>query len=120
MKKCPVCDSWSITEQSKWDGGNCVCNKCNTIFSHNDSRIIKAGNVIPAKNHSQKIAQNDEVKCPFCGSTQITANKKGFGAGKALAGVVAVGGIGLLAGGIGSKKIFITCLKCGKQWKAGK
>lgn len=27
---------------------------------------------------------DDVVRCPRCGSTQITANKKGFGAGKAI------------------------------------
>ena len=30
--------------------------------------------------------KNDEVCCPHCGSTQIVANKKGFGLGKAVAG----------------------------------
>ncbi|EPY2274500.1 hypothetical protein ACXAUS_003399 [Clostridium sporogenes] len=59
-------------------------------------------------------AQNDDVVCcPKCGSTQITANKKGFSVGKA----VLLGGIG---GFIGKNKIEITCLKCGYSWKAGK
>ncbi|MFA5424873.1 MAG: hypothetical protein WC374_13545 [Phycisphaerae bacterium] len=60
------------------------------------------------------------IKCPRCGSEQITANKKGYGVGKAAAGVILTGGIGLLAGGIGSKKVIITCLNCGHGWKAGK
>lgn len=55
----------------------------------------------------------NSVKCPKCGSTQITANKKGFGLGKAAIGGLATGGIGLLAGFIGSGKIRITCLACG-------
>jgi predicted RNA-binding Zn-ribbon protein involved in translation (DUF1610 family) len=62
---------------------------------------------------------NNEVLCPKCGSNQITANKKGFSGGKALAGVVLTGGIGLLAGGIGRNKIQITCLNCGNQFKPG-
>ncbi len=59
----------------------------------------------------------NEVKCPKCSSTQLTANKKGYSAGKALAGVVLTGGIGLLGGFIGSKKITITCLSCGNKFK---
>ncbi len=62
---------------------------------------------------------NDQIHCPKCGSTQITANKKGFSGRKAVAGAVLTGGIGILAGTIGSKKIIITCLNCGKQFKPG-
>jgi len=58
-----------------------------------------------------------ELKCPRCGSTYITANKKGFGVGKAIGGAILTGGIGLLAGFIGSGKVKITCLKCGRSWK---
>jgi hypothetical protein len=61
----------------------------------------------------------DEVKCPKCSSTQLSANKKGFSGKKAVAGAVLTGGIGLLAGTIGSNKIIITCLNCGNQFKPG-
>lgn len=50
----------------------------------------------------------------------VTANKKGFGAGKAWVGAVAVGPLGLLAGGIGSGNVEVTCLKCGNKFKPGK
>lgn len=63
--------------------------------------------------------QDDKLYCPKCGSSQLVANKKGFGAGKALAGAVITGGVGLLAGFIGSGKVKITCLKCGSKWKPG-
>lgn len=63
--------------------------------------------------------QDDKLYCPKCGSSQLVANKKGFGAGKALAGAVITGGVGLLAGFIGSGKVKITCLKCGSKWKLG-
>ena len=63
--------------------------------------------------------QEDKLYCPFCGSSQLTANKKGFGAGKAVAGAVLTGGVGLLAGFIGSGNVKITCLNCGCQWKPG-
>ncbi|QJB32120.1 hypothetical protein HF324_12275 [Chitinophaga oryzae] len=62
---------------------------------------------------------DNQVHCPKCNSTQITANKKGFSAGKAVVGALLTGGIGVLAGGIGSGKVIITCLACGHQFKPG-
>ena len=58
-----------------------------------------------------------EIKCPKCGSNQITANKKGNSIGKAVVGNLIIGPVGLLAGGIGSNKIIITCLACGNEFK---
>lgn len=60
------------------------------------------------------------IKCPKCRSTQIMAGNKGFGLGKAIIGGLAAGPVGLLGGVIGSKKVMITCLKCGYRWEAGK
>jgi DNA-directed RNA polymerase subunit RPC12/RpoP len=60
-----------------------------------------------------------KVKCPKCGSEDISANKKGFSAGKAVGGALLTGGIGLAAGAIGSGKVILTCLFCGHQFKPG-
>lgn len=68
----------------------------------------------------EREAKNSELKCPHCGSAQLSAQKKGFGLGKAAAGGILLGGVGLLCGVIGSGKIKIICLKCGHSWKAGK
>ncbi|AKN34199.1 hypothetical protein Ccar_16105 [Clostridium carboxidivorans P7] len=65
-------------------------------------------------------ASNNSISCPKCGSKQITANNKGFSLGKAAIGGGLFGGVGLLGGFIGSRKVLITCLKCGNQWEAGK
>lgn len=62
----------------------------------------------------------NSVKCPKCGSNQITAQKKGYDVKKAAAGVVLAGGIGLVAGAIGSSDINITCLSCGNAWNPKK
>ena len=59
------------------------------------------------------------IHCPKCNSTQLTANKKGFSGTKAVAGAVLTGGIGLLAGTLGSNKVRITCLACGHVFKPG-
>lgn len=66
-----------------------------------------------------KVTKPSKPSCPKCKSEHITANKKGYGAAKGLGGLVLTGGVGLLAGFIGSKKVLLTCLNCGKQWKAG-
>lgn len=75
-----------------------------------------------ARNIPSSIETNNSagVKCPKCGSTQISADKKGFGAGKAVVGAAIAGPIGLAAGNIGAKRVRVTCLKCGNQWMAGK
>jgi Predicted RNA-binding protein (consists of S1 domain and a Zn-ribbon domain) len=72
------------------------------------------------KSSSPVVEDNNGVKCPNCGSTQIAASSKGFGLGKAAAGGLLFGAVGLLGGFIGSNKVMVTCLKCGSQWKAGK
>lgn len=67
-----------------------------------------------------ELEKSGQVYCPKCLSTSISADKKGFGVGKAVVGAAAFGGIGLIAGNIGAKKVICTCLKCGYQWQAGK
>ena len=59
-------------------------------------------------------------KCPKCGSTSISADKKGYGIGKGVVGAAIAGPIGLTLGNAGAKKVRITCLACGYQWMAGK
>lgn len=66
------------------------------------------------------LEESGQVYCPKCLSTSVSANKKGFGIGKAVVGAAAFGGIGLAAGNLGAKKVICTCLKCGHQWSAGK
>lgn len=72
------------------------------------------------KDRIKQMDKEGIVYCPKCYSTQVTANKKGIGLGKATVGGLVAGPVGLLAGGIGRKKIKVTCLKCGNEWKAGK
>jgi predicted nucleic-acid-binding Zn-ribbon protein len=59
---------------------------------------------------------SDSVHCPKCNSTQVSAQKRGFSGGKAIAGAVVVGGVGALAGFHNSGNIEIHCLKCGNTW----
>lgn len=61
-----------------------------------------------------------QVYCPKCLSTSISANQKGFGFVRGALGASVGLDVGMIAGGIGSKKVVCTCLKCGYQWKPGK
>ena len=60
------------------------------------------------------------ITCPKCGSTEITGGTKGFGAGKAAAGLVVAGPLGLAAGAIGKNKAMNSCMACGYQWSPAK
>lgn len=62
------------------------------------------------------VLEDDVARCPRCGSVSLSAHKKGFGIGKAVAGATIAGGIGLVAGNLGAKKVRVTCLSCGKQF----
>lgn len=68
-------------------------------------------------NHINNVRAEHIIKCPRCNSTNIHVDKKGFSVGKAALGAVVFGGIGVLAGGIGSNDIKCTCLSCGNQFK---
>lgn len=60
------------------------------------------------------------VKCPKCSSDQISGGTRGFGAGKAAAGLVVAGPVGLAAGAIGKNKAMNSCMACGHQWSPEK
>lgn len=72
------------------------------------------------RERKQAAAAQGVACCPKCGSTSLTANKKGFGIGKAAVGAWAVGGLGIAAGELGRQKVLVTCLNCGHQFKPGK
>lgn len=90
------------------------CPECGKQISDKAVSCPNCGNPINQQNQ-----QEEYLCCPRCGSRELHAEHKGFSGGKALAGALITGGIGLLAGTIGSRDTQITCLKCGKKFKAG-
>ena len=66
-----------------------------------------------------KEEEQDAIRCPYCNSKNIHAHKKGFSGKRAVAGPVLTGGVGILAGTIGSNNIKLTCLNCGKTFDPG-
>lgn len=79
---------------------------------------------ISQKNQAkQRIAENRAsgvACCPKCGSTSLSANKKGFSLGKAAAGAFVAGPVGLVGGTLGANKLEVTCLNCGHKFRPGK
>lgn len=59
----------------------------------------------------------DVPRCPKCGSTHISANKKGMDSGNACCGALLLGPLGLLCGL--SDTVVVTCLNCGQHWRKG-
>lgn len=57
------------------------------------------------------------LRCPLCGEIvrwiKVDQGRKGFSAGKAAAGALLAGPIGLAAGALGKKKVTYACGKCG-------
>ena len=54
--------------------------------------------------------------CPICKNKMIpVSERRGFSGGKALAGAVLAGPVGLAAGLIGRRKTTVQCIKCGYQ-----
>lgn len=95
----------------------CPCGEeCFLIAGKPNSNYIPPDDLTSLKS-KQKITQEIQLKCPKCGSTNLTANTKGFGLGKAAVGGVLLGPVGLLGGVIGSKKPVFICLKCGNQFE---
>lgn len=66
----------------------------------------------------QEKQMKNTARCPRCGCTSLSGNKKGFGIGKAVIGAAIAGPIGLVAGNIHAKKVRVTCMKCGKTFMA--
>ena len=94
------------------------CPECGKEISDKANACPNCGNPINVVEKKEETPES-YLCCPKCGSRDLHAEQKGFSGGKALVGAVTFGGLGLLAGTIGSKDVQITCLKCGKQFKAG-
>ncbi len=56
-----------------------------------------------------------DYKCQYCGESGITVIKKGFSLGKAVAGGLLLGPIGLVAGAHRANEVVKYCSNCGAQ-----
>ena len=97
-------------------------NKNNNLMTSNDDitdimDYEKSLNIPKPQQIQYKEPSEYKAKCPKCGSTSLYVDKQGFGFGKAAAGVVLFGGVGVLAGGINANKTIVTCLNCKHKFK---
>ena len=101
------------------------CPSCG-LEIHQERKICDCGHDLRTKKIKQREInktrnlEEEELRCRECGSNQLTTNKQGYGWKKGLGVAVCTVGVGALAGFINSNKVWITCLKCGHRWKAGK
>ena len=80
----------------------------NDIFTYTE-KINTIRNAISQKHTEQEQLKEqqepDQVRCPKCGSTQITTGQRGYS---------------LFSGFLGSNKTVNRCAACGHTWKPGK
>ena len=96
------------------------CTECGRDVSENAASCPNCGNPISVSTTPSVDEQEEYLCCPRCRSKNLISNKQGFGAWKALAGGLIAGPIGLLAGGINSNKIVLTCQNCCNQFPLNK
>lgn len=119
-RKCPSCGSKDLVEVERNDKA-----RIRDLKDNASTHIVKS----PSAPASQKEQAKQRIKenrsagiacCPKCGSTSLSANKKGFSLGKAAAGAFVAGPVGLVGGTMGANKLEVTCLNCGHKFKPGK
>ena len=114
--QCPSCHSeFDVPEYYIGKEIKCLKPKCRNLFIAQS--LAPPAPVIEPKPAPETETETDQIKCPKCKSTQIMGSQKGFSAGKAIGVGVLLGPLGLLAGLHGSKKVQVSCLKCGFQWE---
>ena len=124
---CPNCGAYNSKDSN-------FCSNCRTPLSQTALKNTEEQGELQLQQAQLKMqamalkAQQEQLqlqqqqyssmaRCPRCGSTSLSGNKKGFGIGKAVVGAALVGPLGLVAGNIGAQKVQVTCLKCGKKFK---
>lgn len=68
--------------------------------------------------HKIKNMEEPIIRCPHCGSQQLSVGEKGFSMGKAVVGTLLTNMVGgVLFGLLGSGKTEVICLSCGRKMK---
>lgn len=91
------------------------CSECGKDVSDKAATCPNCGNPIGQVANTDSQAK---ICCPNCKSDDVEMMKKGFSGGKAAAGVLLTGGVGILAGVIGSNNIMLGCKRCGKRFNS--
>ena len=100
----------------------CKKNLCNELGCVTVRNCPNCGYQLPQEKLAETTtppppSNGNEVTCPRCHSTSITAQKKGYSVSAGVVGELFVGLPGLLLGAAGRNDIVVTCLNCGHKWK---
>lgn len=87
------------------------------VMDKNKSKQSTANLINSLQTLSNLGTKDKTARCPKCGSTSIQYTNKKLSLGRALVGDAVAGPTGAVLGGLSSKKGYVVCLKCGKQWK---
>ena len=104
---CPT--NLSLTSSEKEAEDTEITSENREITDENREEVIRdIIESLKSTSHENKMQSNAEhtnVKCPKCGSTNITAGQRGYS---------------LLTGFLGSGSTVNRCANCGYKWKPGK
>ena len=78
-----------------------------------------AGYTRPPEQDTRPREQNNRVRCPLCGSPEISAVRRNYNPGCGCLGALLFGWAGLLLGLLGAGNVDLVCHNCGATWKAG-
>lgn len=120
---CPYCGE--KIRESERNSSSADAEKPTSIMAYAEEEAQKARLRKTAPSQTREAAyyppsSPSEARCPKCGSTSLSVSRKGFGYGKAAAGAVLAGPLGILAGGIGANGSVITCMNCGHKFNPKK
>lgn len=123
-RKCPTCGSKNLVELDRNDLDGIEFAKAQAGKAP-QARTAPAPISMPLTKRGQakqRIKENRAAGvacCPKCGSTSLSANKKGFSPAKAAAGTYLAGTVGFIGTTLGANKLEVTCLNCGHKFKPG-
>lgn len=106
--QCPKCGEMTSSRKIKCEH----CGENIAIELFNTDQSPEPTYVTP----QPRIKKIPSICCPRCGSTDFDLAPAGFSIGKAVAGGLLLGQIGMLAGASSSRKHKRICRKCGKEF----
>lgn len=124
-KECEQCNKEFTDDSNKnYFSNKIYCSEC-IIGIREEAKKRNEERIKEIEQKRREIAERrkippSKVVCPRCGSDQFTAGNKKLSVGRAIVGNTLAGPVGAVLGGRSSKQIMVTCLNCGKSWKAGK
>ena len=114
-----IASDWFRFHQGKLDLSGMTDEEIKALGRELDRKYKEISEQGKREQEEREARMKTEIRCPKCGSNQLAAGSKGFGLGKAAAGGLLLGPVGLLSGFIGSGQVTLSCLRCGNRWKAG-